>query len=107
MKSNKTTFISPFHHGVVRPHAGGQQVVPVVQQLVLFAAVSYPYMGHAGHAAGQTQQVLPGATVLVCDEQALVSRLALNVEEKTRSTELMGAQLGFLSARCEVKTQQR
>lgn len=33
---------SPFDDGVVWPHAGGQQVVPVVQQLVVFAAVSHP-----------------------------------------------------------------
>ncbi|TNN52110.1 hypothetical protein EYF80_037649 [Liparis tanakae] len=68
---------SPLHDGVVGAHAGRQQVVAVVEQLVLAAAVSHPDVRHARHAARQAQQVLPGAAVLVRDEQALVGRLAL------------------------------
>lgn len=67
----------PFNDGVVGPHAGRQQVVPVVEQLVVLAAVTHPDVGHAGDAAGQAQQVLPGAAVLVSDEQALVRCLTL------------------------------
>lgn len=32
----------PFYYSVIWPHASRQQVVPVVEQLVIFAAVSHP-----------------------------------------------------------------
>lgn len=75
----------PLDDGLVRRHAGRQQVVPVVEQLVFFAAVAHPQVRHARHAAGQAQQVLPGATVLVGDEQALVGRLTLPGERETEN----------------------
>ena len=68
---------SPLHYGLVGHRSRGKQVVPVVEQLVLFAAVSHPDVRHTGHTAGQTQQVLPGAAVLVCNQQALIGCLTL------------------------------
>lgn len=40
--SGQADVLSPFYDGVVGAHASGQQVVPVVEQLVVFAAVSHP-----------------------------------------------------------------
>lgn len=85
-RGNNLNTASPFHDGVVGPHPGGQQVVPVVEQLVVFAAVSDPQVGHGGNAAGQAQQVLLGAAVLVRDQQALVRRFTL-AKKKRRSRE--------------------
>lgn len=73
--------ILPFYDGVIRPHTSRQQVVPVVEQLVVFAAVSHPHVRHTRHPAGQTQQILSCTTVLVCDEQTLVSCLTLKKEQ--------------------------
>lgn len=74
--------ISPFHNGVVGPEASGQQVVPVVEQLVVFAAVSDPQVRHAGNATGQTQQVLLRTTVLVCYQQTLIRRFTLQRKQR-------------------------
>ena len=84
----------PFYHGAVRPHPGRQQVVPVVQQLVLFAAVANPNMWHARHAARQTQQVLPGAAVLVGDEQALIGCLTLRRNQSQNNMDQRPLTLG-------------
>ena len=82
IQSPTSHLFSPFHNLFIRAHASGQQVVPVVQQLVIFAAVSHPDVWDARHAAGHTQQVLPGAAVLVCNQQALVGCLALGRQQK-------------------------
>lgn len=72
--------ISPFYYGFIRPDASRQQVVPVVEQLVVFAAVSNPQVRHARNAAGQTQQVLLCAAVLVSDEQTLICCFTLQTK---------------------------
>jgi hypothetical protein len=74
----------PFHYALVRAHSGGQQVVPVVEQLALLATVPHPDVRHTWHATGHTQQVLPGSAMLVGDQQALIGRLALRQEGITR-----------------------
>lgn len=59
---------SPLDHTLLGPHAGGQQVVPVVEKLLRLAAVPHPRIRHTRHTARHTQQELPGPTVLVCDQ---------------------------------------
>lgn len=70
---------SPLHQAVVRTHPSGKQVAPVAEQLVVMAAVPHPHVGYTGHAARQTQQILPCAAVLVRDEDALIGRATLGM----------------------------
>lgn len=84
--------ILPFYNGIIGPNASGQQVVPVVEQLIVFAAVSNPQVWHTGNATGQTQQVLLRATVLVCNQQTLIRCFTLQRRRDASIHWLFGSQ---------------
>lgn len=59
-----------------------QQIIAVILELVGMATVMDPDMRHTRDPTGKAQEVFPGSTMLICNQETLVGRVTLEGKEQ-------------------------